>query len=109
MKTILALIVTLTLAAAFGTGCAALLQKKAPATSLPVLNGAATTNDLASVAWLQLAQDINKAVNPTSTSLPIDTGLGALIGLISAASGFVARHVTGPKNVPVTRTGDKTG
>jgi len=109
MKTTLALTIVLMLTALFGAGCAALLQKKAPATSLPVLNGAATTNDLASVAWLQLAQDINKAVNPTSTSMPIDTGLGALIGLISAASGFLARHVTGPKNVPVARTGDKTG
>ena len=57
--------------------------------------GAATTNDPTAVAYIELARQLNKQLNPTPTEPLIDTTLGGVALLVSAGIGFWARHATG--------------
>lgn len=75
-----------------GVGCSSLLTKQASSTSLPVVTGAATTNDFELLAWERLFQAANAAANPTSTREPIDTIMGAIIALTSGLAGWYGRH-----------------
>ena len=70
--------------------------------SLPVLSGAATTNSSQTIAWLQYAQSVNDAANPTPSKSVIDSAIGALIALSSAAAGWFGKHQASaaPKNPP---------
>jgi hypothetical protein len=98
--------VTFLLAATFsvllGAGCGTLLGTKAGTTSVPVELGAATTNDVNLVAWEKVAQVLNATANPTSTNAPINTLLGAAIGLTTAFAGWYARHTTAKTEIAAT-------
>ena len=84
--------------------CKALLQSTATPASLPVLTGAATTNDLNIVAYLKEAQQVNSLANLTPTQAPINSLLSALIPLASAAAGFFTSHMTKAKITTVSTT-----
>ena len=77
-----------------GISCDAMLERKASANSYPIKLDVATTNDLQTIAWLQLASRLNQIGNPTPTQEPISVAIGAAIGIISAFSGWWARHNT---------------
>lgn len=86
------------------TGCSALLASRNTPDSIPARVFDIPTNELASVAWVESVRQINQAVNPTATAMPVDTALGAIIGLLSAAGGWYARH-SASKPVDKTPTG----
>lgn len=88
------LVIVMIAAGLIGAGCASLLKTSTSADSYPVSSGVATTNQSPLTAWLEVAQATNKAVNVTPSQLPIETILGAFIGLSAAASGWYARHQT---------------
>ena len=83
-----ALLVVATLA----TACTSLLTKNAPSTSVPVLMGAATTNDNELVAYELAVKTANQQFNATQTEPLVDAGMAALITLTSAFVGWYARH-----------------
>jgi len=94
MKKIPALtILVLTITLSTVVGCSTLLSPASPA-SLPVVTGAATTNDTELVAYLKTAQAANEAFNVTSTSAPINLMLAGAVSLASAWAGWYARHKT---------------
>jgi hypothetical protein len=97
MKRILIFTATVGTCAVLGAGCMSALTEHASPEFQPVAAGYATTNDTQVTAVLREIQGLNSGLNPTSTRLPIDTAIGALIGLSSAASGWLARHKSGPK------------
>jgi hypothetical protein len=72
-------------------GCK-VLTTTAPASSIPVVSGVATTNDLEAVAVIKEAQALNATYDPTPYAAPINAALGGLAALITAASGFYLRH-----------------
>jgi hypothetical protein len=74
--------------------CRSMLLNTPSATSLPVQTQAATTNTPNAVAWLELAKQANSAYNVTPYEAPVNTLLSGLIVLLSAASGWYARHTT---------------
>ena len=86
------LAVILIAAAVALVGCKALLTQTAPANSIPVSVGAATTNDINAVAWVKTVAAANSSLNPTPTEQPLNALFSALIPLISAAAGFYTRH-----------------
>ena len=104
MKKTLIYTVTILSVAGAAIGCKSFLTTPAPASSIPVLSGAATTNDPATVAYLKLAGQINAFANPTPTEPLIATALTALTALASAAAGFAARHYTITPTVPSAST-----
>jgi hypothetical protein len=61
-------------------------------TSMPVLSGAATTNDSEAIAWMRMAKATNSLANPTPTEPLINLALASFISLSSAAAGYWARH-----------------
>ena len=85
-----------------GAGCGTLLGTKASTTSVPVELGAATTNDVNLVAWEKVAQVLNATANPTSTNAPINTLIGAAIGLTTSFAGWYARHTTAKQEAAAT-------
>jgi NADH:ubiquinone oxidoreductase subunit 6 (subunit J) len=78
--------VALVLTAAMFAGCASLLTKTPPATSVTVTSGAATTNTPEAVAWLQLAQQVNEKGNPTPSEAPIAAVIGGLIAIVGSVA-----------------------
>ena len=80
------------LAAVLCAGCDSLLVQHPSAASLPVQLGAASTNDVNLVSWLELARTANAAVNPSPLAQPVDQLLNALTVLASAFAGWYARH-----------------
>lgn len=93
-------------AALLGGGCASFLTKPVNPEHLPVTMGAAPTNTTEAIAWLLLSQQANRSFNPTPTSGLVDVSIGALIAVMTAAGGWMARHNT-PHTTVVTRSGDK--
>jgi len=94
MKTLPALtILVLTIILSTVVGCSTLLSPASSA-SLPVVTGAATTNDTELVAYLKTAQAANEAFNVTSTAAPINLMLAGAVSLASAWAGWYARHKT---------------
>jgi len=76
----------------FGAGCGSLLGEYETPTSYPVRMGVAETNQCVLTAWLEAAQQVNKAVNVTPSSSAIDVVMGALVALSTGAAGWYARH-----------------
>lgn len=83
-----------------GAGCTSLFQKKAPEQSLPVLSGAASTNDTQAVAWLRYALELNHNAPATAAQPIIDATLGAGIAIASGISGWMARHKAATPTTP---------
>jgi hypothetical protein len=75
-----------------GGGCGTLLTPHPAVNSLPVQLVGASTNDIPLIQWEELARAVNSQVNPTPTREPIDTILGAVIGLTGVLGGWYARH-----------------
>lgn len=75
-------------------GCELALHRTAKENSLPVITGAATTNDVNAVAYLELLKKTNTSLNPTPTAQPINMALDGLIALAAAGAGWYARHRT---------------
>lgn len=101
----------LTFAVLLGAGCGTLLSTKAPATSLPVQIGAASTNEPQLVAWEELLLQANAQLNPTPSEAPINAVLGGIIALTSALAGWYARHkenATDTANAAATNLATKT-
>jgi hypothetical protein len=95
-------------AALVGGGCVSTLTRPAPPASLPITLGAAPTNATEAVAWVMLAQQLNRTVNPTPTQPLVEVTLGAVIAVLTAAGGWMARHQT-TRRTDVPRTGDTPG
>ena len=74
------------------TSCGTLLTQPASPASLPVMTGAATTNDVNLLAYELLLKQANTSLNPTFTSAPINTALDGLIALTGLVVGWYARH-----------------
>lgn len=94
------ILLTLALAAVLGglvTGCSGLLTEKAHQNDLPVQMGIASTNDFSTVEWLRLAQVVNASANPSPSSLPIDTALGAVIAILASLGTYYQHRNTPPK------------
>jgi uncharacterized protein YceK len=79
-------LIVLVIACAAIAGCSSLLTKTPAPTSITVTSGAATTNTPEAVAWLQLAQQINAASNPTPSQAPIAAVIGGLIAIVSTVA-----------------------
>lgn len=82
----------LAFAVLIGAGCGTLLTQPASPASLPVLTGAATTNDVNLIAYELLLKQANTSLNPTSTNAPVNTALDGLIALSGLVAGWYARH-----------------
>lgn len=72
-------------------GCSALEAGTAPK-ALPVQIGAASTNDVPLVAWLQLAQMANRTLTPQPYQEGVNVVLGGVITVIAGLAGWWARH-----------------
>lgn len=94
--------IALVFAAVIGAGCGSLIGTGAAADSLPVQLQVATTNDVQLVAWEKALQSLNSIANPTPAKESVDTLLGALIGLTTAAAGWYARHHTARQEIKAT-------
>jgi hypothetical protein len=89
-------------AAVFGAGCGTMLAKTATSGTLPVLSGAATTNDVNAIAYEKYALALNAQYN-TSSSEPMIAAIGgAILALTSAASGWYSRHVVAKASTAAT-------
>jgi hypothetical protein len=92
-----------TLVAILGAGCSSLFTKTVDTASLPVVSGAATTNDPTAVAYEKLALQLNATYNPTPSEPIIASLGGALLALTSAFSGWYARHHTATEEIAATK------
>lgn len=90
MKIKLVYLVTVAAVLIITTGCKSMLGTTASANSVPVNTGAATTNDVNAVAYLELARQLNATLNATPSSPLVNDGLTALIALVSGLAGALA-------------------